>query len=59
MKELRIGFIIITIITIILWLGFIFTNHVSIITALVGNFLQVILFLKIRKEYKLKIKQDD
>lgn len=52
MKELRIATIITSILTILLWLGFIFTNHVHILTALVGNFLQVIILIKIIMNYK-------
>jgi len=52
MKYLRIGIIIVTILTVILWVGYLTTNHVSIVTPIVGNFLQLIIFLKIIKYNK-------
>ena len=55
MKQLRIGMIILTIMTALAWFGFILTNQVSILTALVGNFLQVVIFLKMLK-YKKETK---
>lgn len=57
MKELRTGMIVITIITTILWIGHLTTNHVSIITPIVGNFIQLFILLKIlknKKEIELK-----